>query len=129
VRGYMKKAMIALVVVMLGVATLACSLFTAADRSGALVFSPDKLPEGQVGQVYTAVVTLSHQRTPAFGMSAGEDGLPAGLEGSFDQDKQTYTINGTPTQAGTFSVTISAVCYGTNVSGQTGSQAYQLVIK
>jgi len=62
-------------------------------------------------------------------MGAGNDRLPPGLKGTFDQAKQAYTIDGAPTQAGTFPLTISAVCYGTNVSGQSGEKEYRLVIK
>ncbi len=75
------------------------------------------------------VIALSNQRTPAFNLGAGNDRLPPGRKGAFDQTKQTYTIEGIPNQAGAFSLTISAMCYGTNVSGQTGQKEYQLLIK
>ncbi len=109
-------------------ATLSCSLFTGNPQSDELVFSPDELPEGQVGLPYKAVLTLSNQHTPAFQMDTGENSLPPGLTGSFDEDGQTYTISGTPTQAGTYPFKISALCYGTNTSGQRGEKEYEIVI-
>jgi hypothetical protein len=125
----MKKSIFSIIIVVLALVTFSCSLLNISSKSGALQFSPDTLPDGQVGQAYKVVISLSNQHTPAFNMGAGNDRLPAGLKGTFDQAKQTYTIDGTPTQAGTFSLTISALCYGTNVSGQTGEKEYRLVIK
>ena len=125
----MKKTFFTIIVVALALATFSCSLFTISSKSDALQFSPDTLPDGQVGQAYKVIISLSNQRTPAFNMGASQDRLPPGLTGTFDQDKQTYTLEGTPNQAGTFSLTISALCYGTNVSGQSGEKEYKLVIK
>jgi hypothetical protein len=45
------------------------------------------------------------------------------------QPANTIQISGTPTVAGTFSFTIYVWCYGTNVSGQTATQGYTLVVK
>ena len=125
----MKKVIFTIIVVALALVTFSCSLGNISLKSDVLQFSPDTLPGGQVDQAYKVVITLSNQRTPAFNMGAGDDHLPPGLKGAFDQEKQTYTIEGTPTQAGAFPLKISAVCYGTNVSGQTGEKEYQLVIK
>jgi hypothetical protein len=102
---------------------LACS------KSDKLVFSPDSLPEAKVDQPYSVTITLSNQRTPAFSMSAAEGDLPPGLTGVFDQEQQSYTISGTPSQAGTYKIGISVLCYGTQVSGQTGAKTYELVVK
>ncbi len=113
----------------LAAAALSCNLVTSFVESTKLRFSPDTLPDGQVGQAYKAVISLSNQHTPAFRMDAKDESLPPGLKGTFDKDQQTYTIEGTPTQAGTFSLTVSALCYGTNVSGQSGEKEYTLVIK
>ncbi len=94
-----------------------------------LVFSPDTLPEAQVGQPYTVTVTISKNRTPAFRLGADEKTLPAGLTGVFDKSKQTYTLSGSPTQPGTYKIRVEASCYGTNVPGQTGRKEYELVVK
>jgi hypothetical protein len=125
----MKKLFFTIIVVVLALVTFSCSLGNISSKSDVLQFSPDTLPDGQVGQAYKVVVGISNQRTPAFNLGAGNDRLPPGLKGTFDQGKQTYTIEGTPIQAGTFSMTISALCYGTNVSGQSGQKEYRLVIK
>jgi hypothetical protein len=139
----MKKITIPLIIVVLAIASLSCRFVTSAFTKETseptpdyqfepvydeLVFSPDELPEGQVGEDYSAVITLSGQRTPAFDMGAPEWDLPEGLTGTFDEAEQTYTIEGTPLEAGTFELTVSAVCYGTQVSGQTGEMEYTLII-
>jgi hypothetical protein len=108
---------------------LACKLVSDAQVSDELIFSPDTLPEARVGQPYNAIIELSNQRTPAFSMGAPANSLPAGLTGAFDQDKQTYTIRGTPTIGGTYPLTISALCYGTNVSGQSGEKEFTLMVR
>jgi len=140
----MKKITVLLILVVLATASLSCrfatSMFTNQTQeptpdyhfepvTDELVFSPDTLPEGQVGEEYEVVITLTGQRTPAFEIGAPDNSLPFGLEGTFDQDKQTYTIEGIPLEDGTFDLAVSAVCYGTQVSGQTGEKDYQLVIK
>ena len=123
----MKNALV-LIFILLGFAAGSCRLLSPSATSVELQFSPDTLPEGHVGKPYAAVITLSNQRTPAFEIGVPEDSLPPGLTGEFDQDKQTYTLSGTPTQPGTYSLKISAICYGTNKSGQSGEKEYQLVI-
>jgi hypothetical protein len=45
------------------------------------------------------------------------------------KESRPILIEGTPTQAGAFPLTISALCYGMNVSGQSGQKEYRLVIK
>ena len=116
-----------LLVLCFAVPSLACETLT--STSTKLVFSPDTLPAAQVGQPYSAVVTLSNQRTPAFSMGADPESLPPGLTGEFNEDQQTYTISGAPTQAGTYPITVSALCFGTNTSGQQGEKSYQLIVK
>jgi hypothetical protein len=125
----MKKSIFTIILVALALVTFSCSLFNISLKSDTLQFSPETLPDGQVGQAYKVAISLSNQRTPAFNMGAGNDRLPPGLKGTFDQEKQTYTIEGIPTQAGIFPLTVSALCYGTNAPGQTGQKEYQLVIK
>jgi len=125
----MKKTILTIILVALAFVTFSCSLGNILSDSDVLKFSPDTLPDGQVGQAYKVVISLSNQHTPAFNMGAGQDQLPAGLKGAFNQQKQAYTIEGTPTRAGTFTLTVSALCYGTNAPGQTGQKEYTLVIK
>jgi hypothetical protein len=125
----MRKVISFLAVILLFTApALACKLVTNEIVSDELTFMPEMLPEAQVGQPYNAVIQLSDQHTPAFSMGAPAESLPPGLIGTFDEGKQTYTLSGTPTVAGTYPLIVSAICYGTNVSGQTGEKQYTLVV-
>jgi hypothetical protein len=95
-----------------------------------LQFSPATLPDAQVGSSYAATITVSQTVTPVGGTSVQDGALPAGLVLAVAKGAaNTIEISGAPTAAGTFSFTIYAWCYGTNVSGQTGTQAYTLVVK
>ncbi|WP_270730374.1 putative Ig domain-containing protein [Shimia sp. Alg240-R146] len=83
---------------------------------GSLEISPDTLEEGEYGSAYTA----------SFGASGGDDpyifflngALPAGL--SFGGG----TISGTPTEVGSFPLTVTAE----DSQGNTGTRDYVLVI-
>jgi hypothetical protein len=96
----------------------------------ALQFSPATLPDAQVGSSYAATITVSQAVTPVGGASVQDGALPAGLALALAKEPvNTIQISGTPTVAGTFSFTIYVWCYGTNVSGQTATQQYVLVVK
>lgn len=96
----------------------------------ALQFSPATLPDAQVGSSYAATITVSQAVTPVGGASVQDGALPAGLDLALAKEPDnTIQISGTPTVAGTFSFTIYVWCYGTNVSGQTATQRYTLVVK
>jgi len=96
----------------------------------ALQFSPTTLPDAQVGSAYAATITVSQAATPVGGASVQDGALPAGLQLALAKEPiNTIQISGTPTVAGTFSFTIYVWCYGTNVSGQTATQEYTLVVK
>jgi hypothetical protein len=96
----------------------------------ALQFSPATLPDSRVGSAYAATITVSQAATPVGGASVQDGALPAGLGLALVKEPEnTIQISGTPTVAGTFSFTISVWCYGTNVSGQTATQQYVLVVK
>ena len=96
----------------------------------ALQFSPTTLPDAQVGSSYAATIAVSQAVTPVGGASVQDGALPAGLDLALaKQPDNTILISGTPTVAGTFSFTIYVWCYGTNVSGQTATQGYTLVVK
>jgi len=97
---------------------------------GELLFSPLTPADAQAGSPYAATITVSQTRTPVGGASVSDGALPAGLDLELsDQHDNTIHISGTPAVAGTFHFTVSVWCYGTNVSGQTGSQQYTLVVK
>jgi hypothetical protein len=96
----------------------------------ALQFSPTTLPDAQVGSSYAATITVSQAATPVGGASVQDGALPASLDLALVKEPiNTIQISGTPTVSGTFSFTISVWCYGTNVSGQTATQQYVLVVR
>ncbi len=95
-----------------------------------LQFSPTALPDAQSGSVYVATITVSQAATPVGGVSVQDGALPAGLDLALaSEPENTIQISGTPSVSGTFKFTVSVWCYGTNVSGQTATQEYVLVVK
>jgi hypothetical protein len=123
-------------------ASLACSLFVSTPQpaespdepyfgptGGPLKFTPDTLPEAQVGTAYEAKIIISLNNTPVGDFSISEGTLPEGLEFTFLEGEDAATITGTPTEAGTFTFSVSAWCFGTQVSGQTGDKDYTIVVK
>jgi hypothetical protein len=94
-----------------------------------LVFEPDTLPEGQVGVAYEVDIQVKDNVTPVFAMSISSGALPAGLELVFEEGVDAAKITGTPEETGTFTFTVSAACFGTMVSGQTGEQEYTIVVE
>ena len=115
-------------------ASIACALALTAvfgcTPRAALQFSPATLPDAQVGSPYTATITVSQASTPVGGASLQDGALPAGLDLALsEKHDNTIQISGTATASGTFSFTIYVWCYGTNVSGQTATQEYTLVVK
>jgi large repetitive protein len=96
----------------------------------AIQFSPATLSNAQVGSPYAATITVGQAETPVGGASIQDGALPAGLDLALAKDPiDTIQISGTPTASGTFNFTIYVWCYGTNVNGQTATQAYTLVVK
>jgi hypothetical protein len=110
-------------------ATLAATFLAACDWRPALSFAPTALPDATVGQPYSVEITVSGNQTPV-GDLYPAGALPPGLSLPYDQDthSSSATLSGTPTTAGTYQLTVSAWCLGTNISGQTGSHEYTLVV-
>ena len=95
-----------------------------------LEFSPTTLADARVGSPYSATITVSQAVTPVANASVDENALPAGLTLALAKEPaDTIQISGTPTATGTFNFTVSVWCYGTNVSGQSASKDYTLVVK
>lgn len=121
-------------------ATLACSLFGSQPQPTAepdyifeevttpLVFSPESLPNAQVGVDYEMEILISDNVTPVNSMDVSEGTLPAGLELVFVDGEDGAKISGTPQEAGTFTFTIFVTCKGTMVGGQMANKEYQLVV-
>jgi large repetitive protein len=108
---------------------MAVSLMACNTGRGALVFSPDRLQNGAVGQPYEAVITISNNETPVGDMYVSNGALPPGMTLNFSRGSSSSAdLTGTPATAGTYVFTVSAWCLGTNVSGQSGEQSYSLVV-
>jgi hypothetical protein len=105
-----------------------CTIFT--PSRPALEFSPAALPDATAGTAYTADIVVSQTATPVGGASVQDGSLPTGVDLALvDGTPNTVRISGTPKAAGVFTFTVSVWCYGTNVSGQTGTQQYVLIVK
>lgn len=83
-----------------------------------ITLSPSTLPSGTVSTAYNQTIAASPSANYNFSVSAGA--LPAGLS----LNAATGALTGTPTAAGTFNFTITALSFGPC----SGSQAYTLVI-
>ncbi len=99
------------------------------EVSQPLIFSPDQLPAARMSQSYSATITISNNLTPVGDISVPDGALPRGLILHHTRGSSTADISGIPAESGDFKFTISAWCFGTNVSGQTGQQAYSLTVK
>ena len=85
----------------------------------AISISPTTLPVGTVNNAYNQTTTLSASGGSGSGYSLSESGtLPNGL--FFNAG----LFSGTPTQSGSFTITITA----TDSNGATGSQTYSLIV-
>ncbi len=121
-------------------ASIACSLFVPTAQptedpeldfgptGGPLKFTPDTLPEAQVGSEYEATLQVTLNNTPVGDFFISEGALPEGLEFTFLEGEDAATITGAPTEAGEFKFTVTVWCFGTQVSGQTGEMTYTLTV-
>jgi hypothetical protein len=115
------------ILVMLTVlATASCLCFP--NVRPALAFTPDRLPEAQPDVPYQIDIFIAQNTTPVGDMYISEGSLPAGLTFEKLASEDAGRISGTPVETGTFTITVSVWCYGTNVSGQTGEKTYTLVV-
>lgn len=104
-----------------------CSLFS--PPRPALKFSPETLPDAQVGVPYEIEINISENVTPVFRFLIAEGTLPKGMTLEQKEHEDVARIFGTPEEAGTFIFKVEALCYGTNVSGQTGEKEYTIVVR
>ena len=86
-----------------------------------VIVNTASLPAGQIGVAYNATV-MATGGVPPYHWSA--KGLPQGLS----IDPSSGNITGTPQQAGTFSVVVSATDSDVTAAPQTGTNTYQLTI-
>jgi uncharacterized protein YjdB len=82
-----------------------------------IAISPSTLPDGQAGAVYSQTLTASGGTAPYTFSETGS--LPDGWTLA-----ATGALTGTPTQAGSFPISVTA----TDANGNTGSQAYTLTV-
>jgi hypothetical protein len=123
----MKKT-IGIVLLLISLAlTLAC--FWGSSPRPALKFEPKDLSTGQLDTPYEVQIQVSENVTPVFNMFISEGTLPEGLTLEYVENDNFARIKGTPNETGTFKFTISAMCYGTNVSGQVGQIEYTIVVR
>lgn len=99
-----------------------------AGGAPALVFAPDQLPDASVGQVFISTISVAQNVTPVSQMTVAAGDLPPGLQLAFNKSQGLAVLGGTPQHAGTYKFTISAWCFGTNNTGQSGHHDYQLVV-
>jgi CSLREA domain-containing protein len=78
--------------------------YTIAINCAAITISPSLLPDGTLNLVYLQTQVSASGGTGSYGFAI--TGLPNGL--SFTQTTSSATIEGTPTQSGTFTVTVAA---------------------
>jgi len=93
------------------------------------MFSPTQLPEARVGESYQATISISGNRTPVGEIHVSRGSLPEGLDLSYQKHANVAEITGRPREAGRWTFTVSAWCYGTQVSGQTGQRVYELIAR
>ncbi len=122
----MQRAYQLLIVMVGSMLLLCCFCFNIAP---ALSFSPAELPQARVGQPYSVTITISGNKTPVDRIWLENRVLPAGLVMQYDEGANVAEITGTPEEDGSFEFTVSAACVGTNVSGQTGQQHYELLVR
>jgi hypothetical protein len=94
-----------------------------------LKFSPEKLPEAQSGQAYSATISITDNVTPVYIASIEAGELPPGLALLEVKPGNTVEISGVPQKPGEYTFTVSVGCFGTMVSGQQGQHEYTLVVK
>jgi hypothetical protein len=106
----------------------ACNTLFSVERPP-LIFSPDKLPNAHIGEMYHVEIQLTNAKTPPFYFYVVEENLPKGLEFKWEDRMPMAILEGTPEDPGTFTITLSVGCLGTNISGQVGSKKYILIIE
>ena len=94
-----------------------------------LEIKPDRLPDGQTGTPYDAIIRIGNVKTAVGDVVVDKGDLPPGLALKKDLENSSVSISGTPQEAGTYSFLLRVWCYGTNIAGQTGEIKYSITVK
>ena len=94
-----------------------------------LLVTPESLPVAQMGVAYDVKIQVTQNVTPVGDISIQAGEWPSGLEFIFLDGEDAAQLVGIPEEAGEFEVTIFIWCFGTQVSGQTLTQKYQIIVK
>lgn len=119
----------------LNLAMLSCSLSNKhIVKDDTLIFLPDSLPAGKVGEQYEVIITIQKAKTSVSAFHLTEGVLPSGLTiyecgGNQQPCEDEFKIVGVPDTTGIFEFKVSVSCFGTNVNGETGNKTYQIKIK
>lgn len=107
-----------------------CEIFSAGSILMGCAFrssphiEPRTLPEARIGVPYRVTLEVVGAGAPVASMAVSS--LPSGLQFEYgDRESQGY-LEGTPREAGSFSVTASAGTLGTMCVGQSVHQAFEL---
>lgn len=92
-----------------------------------ITIGPDSLPDGAVGQPYSA--TLSATSSEEIFSIAVATGLPPGLAIAYTHGDATASLTGTPTTAGTYTFDVEAYGPQFNSGGAKGRRTYSVVIR
>jgi len=118
------KTLLIIMALLVG-ATLAC----VRSERPPLTFTPDELPDAQVGRPYEIIIEVFGNETPVFQIVVSEGELPEGLLLEYElETSDSATLSGVPVGKGEYEFTIKASCLGTNRSGQIGEQQYILLV-
>jgi uncharacterized protein YhjY with autotransporter beta-barrel domain len=98
--------------------------YTLLAQAATVTVNPATLPGGTVGAAYSQTLTGSGGTAPYGGFTVTGGALPAGVS----LNSSTGALTGTPTAAGTFSVTIATTDSSTGTGPFTGSRGYSLTI-
>jgi len=106
-------------------------LFSSVQAQPLLEFYPDSLHQAKVGEFYEARIYVLNNHTPIdyFVATTQNDSFPREVVWEFNDSTNYGIIKGIPQKPGEFEFTVKVSCFGTQVSGQTGSQKYKLKIK
>ncbi len=121
-----RPVLFALMLLITGVSCRFFSIFTPEDST--LKFNPATLPDAQTGIPYDVEISVENVKTFVGQFSVVEGQLPTGLSLERVPGENKVKITGTPTEFGVFNFALEAICEGTNVSGQTGTQDYQIIV-